>query len=99
MNPPLNKRKLKFTIAKRDNGLCRIQGSGCTEKGTELHHIVPRSNPNPWLWDEKNLCLACNYCHVKYGQWASTRSRLIRELSKEFGYDYSVPPFSSYVDN
>lgn len=46
---------------KRDKGKCRIPG--CTERATELHHIVPRSHSKKRRWDTRNLVWLCTDHH------------------------------------
>lgn len=45
----------------RDKGSCRIPG--CTERATELHHIVARSQSKKKRWLTSNLVWLCHDHH------------------------------------
>jgi 5-methylcytosine-specific restriction endonuclease McrA len=67
----LKKRRAKFDAKQeracreitrsRDGGKCRIPG--CSERATELHHIVPRSQSKAKRWLTSNCLWLCTTHH------------------------------------
>ncbi len=56
-----NERAAREITRKRDKGRCRIPG--CSERGTELHHIVPRSQSRRKRNLTSNLVWLCTDHH------------------------------------
>jgi hypothetical protein len=56
-----NERACREMTKARDKGRCRIPG--CTERATELHHIIPRSQSKKRRWDTSNVLWLCHEHH------------------------------------
>lgn len=86
-------------IIERDKGRCFI----CRRPGTDVHEIIPRSHtskkrPAWWLFDLRNRVLLCRVCHNDMQHTYPARVKLFRELRKRFRYDYSMKPFTEYLN-
>lgn len=51
----------RIALADRSSGWCEITHSGCTGKGTEVHHRLMRSQGGGH--EAENLALCCEPCH------------------------------------
>jgi 5-methylcytosine-specific restriction endonuclease McrA len=65
--------------------------------GSDLHHVLPRSNPFPDLWDESNLVLLCPNCHLKVGQYFEWRVKILHKLSELYDYDFNAEVYRPYI--
>lgn len=61
--------QLRTRVLKRDAGLCKIKGKGCTYVAREVDHIVSKATARELGWtdaqmdEESNLQAACPTCH------------------------------------
>lgn len=78
---PLNRRNL----AGRDGGRCAY----CSERGSTIDHVVPRSRGGAHRWD--NVVLACLPCNSRKGD------RLLRELGWTLGFAPTAPAGWSWL--
>lgn len=58
-------RKLRATVIERDQGLCQIQGPGCTVIATHADHVTAKINGGPDTTD--NTAAACEHCNLSKG--------------------------------
>jgi len=64
-------RDVRAIVFDRDRGLCRIKGDGCTQRATEVDHIVSPKQGGAF-YDPANLRASCKACNSSRG----TRARL-----------------------
>lgn len=61
--------QLRTRVLRRDAGLCKIKGKGCTYVAREVDHIVSKARARELGWNEaemdadSNLQAACPTCH------------------------------------
>ena len=75
--------EVRNLIYKRFDGLCFL----CGGYGSEIHHIIPRSENKDLINEPSNLVLLCNSCHklvtnIKPLYW---KEFLIDEVTKRYG--------------
>ena len=88
---------IRKRIVDRDHG-CLLCGRW---EPLQLHHICPRSmlpgkRLEPVLWDERNLCMLCAYCHDGIAT-VQGRAQCIARLAALYGYFYECWPWEAYV--
>lgn len=59
-------RTLRLAVLDRDRWLCQIRGPRCTQRATEVDHIVARADGGD-VWDTTNLRAACRACNSRGG--------------------------------
>ncbi|NNF68447.1 MAG: HNH endonuclease [Acidimicrobiia bacterium] len=72
-------RKVRLVILERDGYICQIGLDGCTERATDVDHIIPIEADGEWF-DENNLRAACKHCNSARVFRASHRRRPSRDL-------------------
>ncbi len=84
-------------IIERERGLCLL----CSQQGTQVHHIVPRSqwgkNSTALRDNEKNLCLLCAQCHTDERETREEIARIMSIMQKRYGYKYTEEKFRRWA--
>ena len=56
-----SERACRAAVKARDKGRCRVPG--CSNRDTEMHHVIPRSRSSRLKWHTGNNCLLCKAHH------------------------------------
>ena len=86
------KRKKDVTETNRNKikKLCHYQCALCGQKGTQVHHIIPRSVDKSKIDDIDNLILLCMQCHIKVHDdmkiWKPRLQKIRKQINKNL-YD------------
>lgn len=68
-------RKVRLYVFARDGNICKLQIKGvCTNKATEVHHLVGREVSGD---DPHYLTVACRPCNLKAGKPAFSQPKRI----------------------
>ena len=82
-------------VKQRDNLRCLK----CSNPGTDVHHIVPRSQfgkkdiNRDAIW---NLCLLCRSCHSE-AHTKGSRIELLGIMTLRYNYVYDMYPWQKYI--
>lgn len=81
------KRKRDVTLINRNKikELCHYQCALCGKKGTQIHHIIYKSEDRSKIDDLDNLILLCSYCHKKVHENKSYWQTKLLKIRKEIG--------------
>jgi 5-methylcytosine-specific restriction endonuclease McrA len=89
-------KKVLQKIKQRDSFRC----IACGIPGSDIHHIVPRSQFGKK--DERrdaiyNLCFICKSCHAT-AHTKQSRIDLLKIMKRRYKYEYTEYPWKKYID-
>ena len=91
----------KRRIARRDSGVfasptCQWPDT-CWLSATDAAHVLPKGRYPELRAEDKNLISLCRN-HHSISEHRESRIALLMHLARLHGYDYSVAPYSDYVE-